>query len=404
MANELAVRLEISRPLTLLGGETLAVPVTWGIIYPVVLLPADAESWDDEQRRYVLVHEMAHVRRLDALTQLLGQVTLALFWFSPFVWLAVARMRAEREHACDDYVLQAGTTPSRYANDLLTMVESIGLPNHRPAVSAFAALAMARRSEFAGRMLAILADETDRAPLSHRSIVSGAAAAVVVSLGLAGFTPLAAREAGTQAIAASSVVTSTDTATNRALVGEPRVSLAAAPQSRDTPLDNALASMPSSDAKTAILAQYVVSGDTAYLTEALRAVPSLSSDEQKNIVLANAARPALRGGEAWLRDTYFASVQSITSDADLGAVLVHASANAEGSPAVTIRILRAAAAIRSPGPASMVLINVAQRNLVSSDSIRVLYLGLVNKLASENDKQRALIALMPIPNGRSRKP
>ncbi len=57
-------------------------------------------------------------------------------------------MRAEREHACDDYVLQAGTIPSRYANDLLAMVQSIGLPHRRAAGSAFAALAMARRSEF----------------------------------------------------------------------------------------------------------------------------------------------------------------------------------------------------------------------------------------------------------------
>jgi beta-lactamase regulating signal transducer with metallopeptidase domain len=409
MANELAVRLGISRPLTLLGGEALAVPMTWGVIYPVVLLPADAESWDDEQRRYVLVHEMAHVRRLDALTHLIGQLTLALFWFSPFVWLAVARMRAEREHACDDYVLQAGTTPSRYANDLLTMVASIGLPNHRPAASAFAALAMARRSEFEGRMLAILTDETDRAPLSHRSIASGAAVAIVVSLGLAGFTPLAAREAGTQAAAARSVATSADTVrktipTKRALIGEPRVSLPADAQSHATLLDSALASMPPGGSKTAVLAQYVVSGDTAYLAAALRAVPSLTSDKQKNIVLANAARPALRGGEGWLRDAYFTAAESIRSDADLGAVLVHASANAEGSPAVTIRILHAAASIRSPGPASMVLMNVAQRNLVSSDTIRTLYLRQVNRLGSDDARQRALIALLAVPHVQPHKP
>jgi beta-lactamase regulating signal transducer with metallopeptidase domain len=406
--HELAVRLGISRPLTLLGGEALAVPVTWGVVYPVVLLPADAESWDDEQRNYVLIHEMAHVRRFDALTQLIGQVTLALFWFDPLVWLAVARMRAEREHACDDYVLQAGTTPSRYANDLLTMVESIGLPNHRAAGSAFAALAMARRSEFEGRMLAILRDETDRAPLSHRSIISGAAAAAVVALGLAGLTPLAAREAGTQAVSANPQATNAATTQKenikRAVVVDARVGVARRAQHEETPLDIALASMRPDDAKTAILAQYVVSGDTARLAAALRAVPSLSNDGQKHVVLANAARAALGGGEARLRDAYFAAVASMTSDTDLSAVLAHASANAQGSPAVTIRILRAAAAIRSPAPASTVLMNVAQRNLVTSDSIRALYLRLVSGLSADEDKQRALIALLAVPNGQSHKP
>jgi bla regulator protein blaR1 len=90
--------------------------VTWGIVYPVVLLPDDADSWPEERRRFVLVHEMAHVKRLDALTQLAGQLALALFWFDPLMWVANRRMQLEREHACDDYVLRHGTAPSKYAD------------------------------------------------------------------------------------------------------------------------------------------------------------------------------------------------------------------------------------------------------------------------------------------------
>jgi len=111
LAQRLANRLGVTRPLTLLRGERLAVPVTWGIVYPAVLLPHDADSWSEERRRFVLVHEMAHVKRFDALTQLLAQLSLAVFWFDPLVWLAAHQMRVEREHACDDYVLRDGTTP-----------------------------------------------------------------------------------------------------------------------------------------------------------------------------------------------------------------------------------------------------------------------------------------------------
>ncbi|HUR00209.1 MAG TPA: M56 family metallopeptidase, partial [Gemmatimonadaceae bacterium] len=67
LTQRLANRLGVSRPLTLLRGERLAVPVTWGIVYPAVLLPQDADTWSEERRRFVLVHEMAHVKRFDAL-------------------------------------------------------------------------------------------------------------------------------------------------------------------------------------------------------------------------------------------------------------------------------------------------------------------------------------------------
>ena len=191
LTQRLAGALGIRRPLTLLRGERLAVPVTWGVVYPVVLLPDDAASWPDERRRYVLVHEMAHVQRLDALTQLVSQIALAIFWFNPLMWLAVRRIRLEREHACDDIVLQHGTPPSRYASDLLEMVREIGNPDRRQAQPAFAALAMARRSEFEGRMLSILDPRQDRGPLHRGGASMSALVMLCVILPLAALTPIA---------------------------------------------------------------------------------------------------------------------------------------------------------------------------------------------------------------------
>ena len=189
LAQRLATTLRLDRPLTLLRGDRLGVPVTWGIVYPIVLLPEDADAWPEERRRYVLVHEMAHVKRLDALTQLVGQLALAVFWFNPLMWFAVRRMQLEREHACDDYVLRHGTQPSRYAEDLLEMVRSLGTPEHRAAQPAFAALAMARRSEFEGRMLSILDPVLDRHPLSRGRTLMGALASLLVIVPLAALQP-----------------------------------------------------------------------------------------------------------------------------------------------------------------------------------------------------------------------
>ena len=189
LTQRLANRLGVTRPLTLLRGDRLAVPVTWGIVYPAVLLPQDSDSWTEERRRFVLVHEMAHVKRFDALTQLLAQVAVAVFWFDPLLWIAAHQMRVEREHACDDYVLRDGTAPSLYAGELLEMVRSIGTPHHDRAAPAFAALAMARRSEFEGRMLAILDPGLDRQTLERRGTLMTVAIVALLTLPLAALRP-----------------------------------------------------------------------------------------------------------------------------------------------------------------------------------------------------------------------
>ena len=189
LAQRVAGRLGINRPLTLLHGDHLGIPVTWGIVYPAVLLPPDAKEWPEERRRFVLVHEMAHIKRFDALTQLAAQIAVAIFWFDPLIWLAAHRMRVEREHACDDYVLRDGTKPSLYAGELLDMVRSLGTPEHERAAPAFAALAMARRSEFEGRMLAILDPKLDRHTLDRRSTFLTAAIVALLVLPLAALRP-----------------------------------------------------------------------------------------------------------------------------------------------------------------------------------------------------------------------
>jgi beta-lactamase regulating signal transducer with metallopeptidase domain len=203
LAQRVAARLGISRPLTLLHGSRLGIPVTWGIVYPAVLLPPDAEEWPEERRRFVLVHEMAHIKRFDALTQLAAQLAVAIFWFDPLIWLAAHRMRVEREHACDDYVLRDGTKPSLYAGELLEMVRSLGTPEHEHAAPAFAALAMARRSEFEGRMLAILDPKLDRHTLNRRSTLITAAAVALLVLPLAALRPF--EQPGVKSLAMQSV-------------------------------------------------------------------------------------------------------------------------------------------------------------------------------------------------------
>lgn len=100
-------------------------PLSWGFWRPRILLPASAVDWPEDQRRAVLLHELGHARRRDVFTQTLAAVSCAVFWFNPLVWLAAARMKAERERACDDLVVQSGVDRASYAQCLLDLARRL---------------------------------------------------------------------------------------------------------------------------------------------------------------------------------------------------------------------------------------------------------------------------------------
>jgi len=105
------------RNVRFLRGAAGTMPMAWGIVNPAVLMPADADEWPVERLRIVLLHELAHVSRRDCLTHLLAQAACAVYWFHPLAWMAARRARNERERACDDLVLAAGTRGSDYAEE-----------------------------------------------------------------------------------------------------------------------------------------------------------------------------------------------------------------------------------------------------------------------------------------------
>ena len=94
-----AVRSGLPAPVRIRVTRHPALLVTWGVINPVILLPADADSWPAERVSLVLAHEMAHLARRDWLTQLAAEIVRAIHWFNPLFWMACARLRQESEHA-----------------------------------------------------------------------------------------------------------------------------------------------------------------------------------------------------------------------------------------------------------------------------------------------------------------
>src|SRR5256714_11073553 len=183
LVEDLSLEVGLTRQVRLLQAKGAAMPMTWGIRRPAILLPADADTWSAEGRRDVLLHELAHVKRHDFFTQLIARIACAVYWFHPLVWLAATRLRGERERACDDHVLRAGADPSVYATHLLEIARDL----RAARATVFASVAMARPAQLATRLLDVLDTRRRRDTLSARLAVPAwiAAIAVVVPLAVA---------------------------------------------------------------------------------------------------------------------------------------------------------------------------------------------------------------------------
>ncbi|MGH7542660.1 MAG: M56 family metallopeptidase [Gemmatimonadota bacterium] len=144
----------LSRRVRLLRARGSTMPMMWGVLRPTILIPRDADGWSPALRRDVMLHELAHVQRHDYLTQMIARLACALHWFDPLAWLGARRMRLERERACDDRVIDGGSSPCDYAEHLLAVARW-----HSTLVRA-GALGMAGGSPLGDRLRAVL--ETGR--------------------------------------------------------------------------------------------------------------------------------------------------------------------------------------------------------------------------------------------------
>jgi beta-lactamase regulating signal transducer with metallopeptidase domain len=131
--------------IRLLESAAVRVPTVVGVLRPVVLIPAGiATGMPANQLESLLAHELAHIRRRDALVSLLQAVAETLLFYHPAVWWTSACIRIERENACDDLAVEATGDAATHARALLevaalTLPDSVGRrPRIAPAFTAAA--------------------------------------------------------------------------------------------------------------------------------------------------------------------------------------------------------------------------------------------------------------------------
>lgn len=131
------MHLSLNKKVSIWLSSLVDTPLTIGFWKPVILLPIAAVSnLSMEQAEAIILHELYHIKRNDYLVNLLVAFTDILFFFNPFARLFSGAIRREREHSCDDIVLQFRYDAAQYAQALLSLEKSRSTRSPALAVAA----------------------------------------------------------------------------------------------------------------------------------------------------------------------------------------------------------------------------------------------------------------------------
>jgi beta-lactamase regulating signal transducer with metallopeptidase domain len=449
LTDGLARKLRLGRMVTLLRGEHATVPMTWGVVRPVVLLPKEADGWSEERKTVVLAHELAHIRRWDALTQWIAHLAVAVHWYNPLVWAAARRLRQEREQACDDAVLALGARPAAYADHLLDIVRSLGASSGPTA-----ALAMARRSQFEGRLLAILDAAVPRTGVGRAVALATMAGGALFIVPLAALSPAqprldepltvkaqvtapVLRMAGPVAPPASALLPRKAVPPPEAKLAEPstavpaasRPSVPSSPSAGSEPSEPSAGSKPSAASAPSTLGEMmnvVRSGGGAdlydeiirlaaeiqsstdrrlvlndllarpdlrrdHVVAIIQATHTMSSDTDRRLVLTPAIAHRALGGD--VPQALTVALERFSSSTDQRIVLTEVLERMRPGPTALSAILRAAATIDSDTDKRLVLVQAAERHNMDG-AARAAYMAAVRSMSSDSDRRMALAALL----------
>jgi len=132
-AQEICKNLKIVKTVSLYFSEHISIPLTIGYLKPIIIFPLSLiNNLDSNQVEAILMHELSHIKRHDYLLNILQCIMETILCFNPFVWLISKTIRLEREHCCDDMVIDADYNHFTYSKALLVIAQQ---NNHNYALA-----------------------------------------------------------------------------------------------------------------------------------------------------------------------------------------------------------------------------------------------------------------------------
>lgn len=181
LVDKAAQRIGLGKKPFIMISTDSAVPHIYGIFKPTLILPYSVMQWPSARLVSVLRHELAHIKRKDNITWPLTNLAAAWLWFVPILWVMLARVKRDKERACDDYAVAGEKSSIGYAHHLLEACASVRTAV-RPLPISFL---FSRKSEVRERIVYMLQHGINRLPISR----TGQIALVILLLAMA--VPLA---------------------------------------------------------------------------------------------------------------------------------------------------------------------------------------------------------------------
>ena len=117
--------VEFRQPFKVIESESIDSPLVTGLFSPLLVLPGRFFLKLEQNEQWALIaHELVHLKRRDHIVMWIEHLVFALHFFNPLVWMAIRRLRIERERACDDRVLELiGQYSDQYGRALVKVVQ-----------------------------------------------------------------------------------------------------------------------------------------------------------------------------------------------------------------------------------------------------------------------------------------
>ena len=131
--------------------QQVATPLTYGVICPVILLPAN-QDMSDEELHMVLLHEWNHIRHFDTFWQWVLVAICSIHWFNPLVWMMFVLCRQDMELFCDQAAVRT-MSPAQCRAYAYLLLQQAAHGRNTPLFSQFSFTGYQRMEERVKRIM-----------------------------------------------------------------------------------------------------------------------------------------------------------------------------------------------------------------------------------------------------------
>lgn len=121
--------MKIKTYINLVVNDDIRTPALCRLIKPTILFPNTMLDLEDDEIKYILLHELSHYKRKDILVNYLLVLLQCIHWFNPFIWFFFKKIREDMELATDEMVVSKLNEDEykNYARTIITIIERISI-------------------------------------------------------------------------------------------------------------------------------------------------------------------------------------------------------------------------------------------------------------------------------------